>query len=211
MSSPPMGSTPPLPRPSPPVWAKADVSNTAGDWVSGTASIHPTGIVPHSAPNMAVFNSFTSTADNSTRLYQTGGIDLSAQASGEVSFWMYHENGYNTSLDTVQVQVSTDGTTWNNAGAPVARYNGTTGWARHAVNINAYTGMGMGDVRIGLLGVSKYGNDIHIDDLAVATASQCTPIASGGLVIGAVKDANTGALVSNASVKDCRPQLRHDD
>jgi hypothetical protein len=183
-------------------WGVVDVNLTAGNWATSTASSHPTGIAPHSALNMAVFNSYTATADNSTRLYRTSGINLSAQTSGEVSIWMYHENGY-TSLDTLQIQVSTDaGSTWNNVGAPVPRYNGASGWAKHTVNIDAYTGTGMTDVRIGLLGMSKYGNDIHIDDFAVSTATQCNPIASGGLVIGAVKDANTGTVISTATVKD---------
>src|SRR5450759_4567798 len=119
---------------------------------------------------MAVFNSYTASTGASTRLYQTSGIDLSGQPSGEVSFWMYHETGY-TFADTVQVQVSTNpGGAWNNAGAPIARYDGATGWAKHTVNINAYTGVGMTNVRLGFLGISSNGNDIHIVDIAVSTA-----------------------------------------
>jgi len=182
-------------------WAVVDVSGTTGDWVTSVTSIHPTGITPHSAPNMAVFNSWT-TVNGQTRLYQTSGNDLSAQPTGEVFLWMFHESGY-TYADTVQVQVSTNaGVTWNNVGAPIARYNGTTGWAKHTVNINAYTGVGMTDVRIGFLGISDYGNDIHIDDMAVSTASACTPTPASGLVIGSVFDANTSLLVMNASVQD---------
>jgi hypothetical protein len=182
-------------------WGQVDVSGTAGNWTTLTTSIHPTGINPTSAPNMAVFNSWTSSSGNSTRLYQTSGLDLSAQTSGEVSFWMYHETQY--SGDTVQVQISTDaGANWNNVDAPVVRNDGSTGWAKHTVNINAYTGTGMTDVRVGFLGTSSWGNDVHIDDMAVSTATQCNPIPNTGLVIGAVYDANTSLLVPNASVQD---------
>jgi hypothetical protein len=182
-------------------WAVVDVSGTTGDWVTRTTSLNPGGIAPHSAPNMAVFNSFT-TISGQTRLYQTSGIDLSAQPDGEVSLWMYHETGF-SSADTVQVQVSTNaGGTWNNVGAPIARYDTTTGWAKHTVNINAYTGVGRTNVRIGFLGISNFGNDVHIDDMAVSTASACNPMSSSGLVIGSVFDANTSLLVTNASVKD---------
>ncbi len=182
-------------------WGTLDVSGTAGDWVTRTTSVHPTSITPHSAPNMAAFNSYTANTGESTRLYQTSGLDLSAQTSGEVSFWMYHETGY--SGDTVQVQVSTDaGLTWNNVGTAVVRDDGTTGWAKHTANIDAYTGAGMTDVRVGFLGTSSYGNDVHIDDMGISTATVCAPIASTGLVIGAVYDANTSALVMNASVQD---------
>ena len=66
------------------------------------------------------------------------------------------------------MQVSANGgSSWENVGAPIARYDGTLGWAKHTVDINAYTGVGMTDVRIGLLGISEYGNDIHVDDLVV--------------------------------------------
>jgi hypothetical protein len=186
-------------------WAVVDVSGTTGDWITRLASVHPTGITPHSTPNMAVFNSWT-TVSGQTRLYQTSGNDLSAQPSGEISFWMFHESGY-TSADTVQVQVSTNsGVNWNNVGIPIARYDGTTGWAKHTVNINAYTGVGMTNVRIGFLGISAYGNDIHVDDMAISTAAQCNPIPTSGLVIGSVFDANTSLLVLNASVKDAALQ-----
>ncbi len=147
-------------------WGVAGVSETDGNWVTSAASIHPAGITPHSGPNMAVFNSF-STSSGQTRLYQTSGIDLSGLTNAKVSLWMYHNIEY-TNADTMQVQVSTDaGVTWNNAGAPIARYDGTAQWTQHTINIDAYTGVGMTDVRIGVLGISAYGNDIHIDDIAV--------------------------------------------
>ena len=183
-------------------WSVVDVTGTTGDWVTRTTSTYPPGIVPRSAPNMAVFNSWTASSGNTTRLYQTSGLDLSAQPSGEVSFWMYHEAGY-TAADTVQVQVSTNaGVSWNNVGAPIARYDTSTGWVKHRININAYTGIGMTDVRVGFLGISAYGNDIHIDDMVVSTASVCAPNASTGLVVGAVYDANTGTSIPDSDVAD---------
>jgi len=185
-----------------PAWNIADTSGTAGDWVTQSVSLHPAGIVPHSATNMAVFNSWTAGAGESTRLYQTSGNNLSTQTSAELSFWMYHETEYSSS-DTIQLQLSTDaGSSWNNVGTAVSRYDGTTGWAKHVVDITAYTGTGMTDVRIGLLATSAFGNDIHIDDVSITNSSGCSPIASGGLVIGAVKDANTGGIIVNATVRD---------
>ncbi|MDO9043421.1 MAG: hypothetical protein Q7U64_13945 [Desulfocapsaceae bacterium] len=155
-------------------WGVVDVSGTDGNWITSTASIHPAGISPHSAPNMAVFNSY-STQSGQTRLYQTSGIDLSSQSNATVSLWMYHDIIYPNS-DTVQVQVSTDaGGTWTDAGAPIARYDGTTQWTQHTINIDAYTGGGMTDVRIGFLGISTYGNDIHIDDIAVSSDDITAP------------------------------------
>lgn len=88
---------------------------------------------------------------------------------------MYHDIDY-TNADTMQVQVSIDaGVTWNNAGTPIARYDGTSQWTQHTVNIDAYTGVGMTDVRIGFLGISAYGNDIHIDDIAIVSDDITAP------------------------------------
>ena len=60
----------------------------------------------------------------------------------------------------------------------------------------------MTDVRIGFLGISAYGNDIHVDDLVVKNPDSCMPIPTGGLVTGSVFDANTSLVVSNPSVTD---------
>jgi hypothetical protein len=180
-------------------WVAFDTAMTAGDWTTGTVSSHPAGIIPHSSPTMAIFNSYT-TFHGKTRLQQTSGLDLSTRTNAEVSYWMYHESEY-TEADSVQLQLSTDaGATWVTVGQPVFRSDGSTGWKRHAASITAYTGPGMTDVRIGLLGDSGYGNDIHIDDVAVSPASECTPLPAGGLVIGTVRDANTGTTVLNALV-----------
>ena len=183
-------------------WGVVDVSGTTGDWVTRTTSVHPTGISPHNAPNMAVFNSWTSVS-GVTRLYRTAGVDLSAQTAAELAFWMYHETGWSGSNDSIQAEVSTDGgTTWTNVGAPFIRDDGVIGWIKHLVDFSAYTGAGMTDVRVAFKAASGYGNDIHVDDTTFSTPSDCLPTVGYGLVIGAVFDANTSLLVSNASVQD---------
>jgi hypothetical protein len=191
----------PAPPALPSGWGVADVSGTAGNWATSTATVHPSGVLPHSPPNLAYFNSWTASPGEQALLYRPNGIDLSGQTGAYVTFWMYHDTGYSSSNDTVQVAASTDGTTYYIVGPAIPRYTGATGWARHAVDISAYTGTGKTNVRIGLLATSAYGNDIHIDDLNITTPT-CNPIASGGLVIGAVKDANTGTAIPNGTVKD---------
>ena len=180
-------------------WGVVDVSGTDGNWLTSTASIHPAGISPHSAPNMAVFNSYTTVAGQ-TRLYQTSGIDLSSRSNAEVSLWMHHDMGYATNSHTVQVQVSTDaGGTWNNVGAPITRYDGTTQWTQHTINIDAYTGGGMTDVRIGFLGISNYGNDTHIDDIAITTVTYTvTPskVGNGTISPDTPQNINPGATAT---------------
>lgn len=178
-------------------WAVEDFRGTSGDWTTMTASLHPAGITPHSPPNMAVFNSFTADRRDGTRLHQTDDLVLSNQHSVIISFWMHHDAKYRD-FDRVRVQVSTNaGVTWTDIGI-VLRNNGSSGWVRHAYNLDVPTGTAT--LRVGLLGVSAYGNDIHIDDIAVSTRTVCSPIASYGLVIGTVRDGNTGAPLTNATV-----------
>jgi hypothetical protein len=99
--------------------------------------------------------------------------------SASAVLWVYHDTGYSGYTDEIQIQTSPDGTTWTNRGAPIIRYDGTTGWAQHTIDLAAL--IGAGNFRIGYLGVSNYGNDTHMDDVAVniLTAVSCTTASSG--------------------------------
>ncbi|CAG0936882.1 hypothetical protein TFLX_05778 [Thermoflexales bacterium] len=185
-------------------WAETVIvtgTYTAPNWDTSTSTRYPSGGVPHSAPNLVFFNSYSASSGAQNRLYQTSGLDLSAASGAEVSFWMYHDTGYTTNADGVQVQVSTNGgSVWNNVGTAVNRYDGSTGWKQHTVNISAYAGQS--DVRLALLGQSAYGNDVHLDDVAINRLT--CQLQAGGLVVGNVYDDNTtapllGATVSNDS------------
>jgi len=112
---------------------------------------------------------------------------------------MYHDTVYSTSNDRIQVQVSTNGgSSWANVGTAVSRYNGSTGWQQHTINLSAYAGVST--VRIGLHAISAYGNDIHIDDVSIIEQSCIAP--SGGLVVGNVYNANMTAGVNGATVSN---------
>jgi len=189
-------------------WTVTDVSGTAGDWATATATHHPSGQPPHSAPNLVWFNSWHASTGSSTRLWKNTTDTIPGGQSGFVGFWMYHDTGWSGSADRVQVQYSTDGgTTWVNAGLPVNRYDGTTGWKYHLV---ALTGAS-GSVNIGLLGISAYGNDVHLDEVEFLLGLpgtppipdnptfSCNPV-PGTLVEGFVTDANTTLPVVGATV-----------
>lgn len=156
-------------------WAVVDTAGSTGDWLTATATVHPSGVAPQSAPNLIYFNSYSATSGNNTRLYRTTGLNLATYTGADITlnFYMYHETGYSYDDDRIQAQVSTNGgSSWIDAGAPVSRYNGSTGWARHTVSLSAYAGLA--DVRIALHGISIYGNDCHVDDLTVeARTREC--------------------------------------
>ncbi len=177
-------------------WAKVDVSGTAGDWATSAGTMHPSGKASHSPPNLVYFNSYTALSGNQTRLYRTTGTDMRGLPPA-LKFWMYHDTGYSTSGDRVQVQVSTNGgATWTNVGSAIYRYDGSVGWKEHTVDLSAYGSQP--DLRVGFLGISAYGNDIHIDD--VVLGGGCLP-RPGGLVVGNVYDdagvPRAGATVAN--------------
>ncbi|MGC8915608.1 MAG: carboxypeptidase regulatory-like domain-containing protein [Thermoanaerobaculum sp.] len=189
-------------------WTVTDVSGTAGNWATATATVHPSGNPPHSAPNLVYFNSYSASTGSSTRLWKNTTDTIPSGQTGFVGFWMYHDTGFSGAADRVQVQYSTDGgTTWTNAGSPVQRYDGSTGWKYHQIELTGATGT----INIGLLGISGYGNDVHVDDVEflVGTGGTppipdnptlvCNPV-PGTLVEGFVTDANTNLPVVGASI-----------
>jgi subtilisin-like proprotein convertase family protein len=147
-------------------WAQVDVSGTAGNWARATATVHPVGNPPHSGGGLAYFNSYSCSTGSSTRLFRSLADTIPSFASSSaLSFYMYHDTGLSTKNDRIQAQVSTDGVNWVNVGNAVSRYDGSTGWKQHSIDLSSYIGQ---TIYIGLLGISAYGNDCHIDDVELS-------------------------------------------
>jgi hypothetical protein len=174
-------------------WAQLDVSGTAGNWVRSTGTVHPASGGTHSGAGLAYFNSGTvSTNGTATRLYRSAGSAIPASAtSASVTFWMFHDTGDTGSNDRVQVQVSTNGTTWTNVGSAISRYDGTNEWKQHAVPLDAY--LGQPSVQVWFLGTSSAGNDCHIDDVRFSYTPQITCAMHG---CAAVPSADLAATMS---------------
>ena len=146
-------------------WATAQVSGTAGAWTYVTSGTLPTAS-PHGGSYLAKFNSYDSASGSQTRVYRTTGFAIPSSATtATLTFWMYHDTGYSTSADKVQLQIST-GSTWANVGTAINRYDGSTGWKLHTIDLTAYKGT---TVQLGFLGISAYGNNEFIDDVTVTT------------------------------------------
>ncbi len=145
-------------------WSTAQVSGSQGAWNIASSGSYPS-VSPHGGSKLADFNSYTSNSGNATRIYRTSGFAVSSSYSSvTLTFWMYHDTGYSYANDKVQVQVSTNGTTWTNAGSAVSRYDGSTGWAQSTVDLSAFKGQ---TVYLAFVGTSAYGNDCYIDDVTV--------------------------------------------
>lgn len=144
-------------------WAIVDTSGTAGNWTFNTSGTLPSA-TPHGGSYLAKFNSYDASSGSQTRIYQTSGFAIPSTAStATLKFWMYHDTGYSSSADRVQLQVST-GSSFTNVGTAVNRYDGSTGWKQHTIDLTAYKGT---TVQLGFLGISAYGNNVFIDDVTV--------------------------------------------
>lgn len=146
-------------------WNATTVSGTSGAWYPVTASTDP-DTMPHGGSKFEIFNSHDADVGDSARLYRATGFAVaSSYTTVTLKFWMYHDNGYSTENDRIQVQVSTNnGTDWVNVGLPIARYATTNGWTQTTINLSAYKGK---TVNLGFLGIADYGNDMAIDDVTV--------------------------------------------
>jgi hypothetical protein len=146
---------------------------------------------------MAGFNSYTAHTGHNTRLHYDTALDFSAYGNAAVSFWMYHDTGFASSADRIQVQVSTSGgATWGNVGTAITRYASVAGWSQHTVDLSAYALQP--DIMIGLLGISGYGNDCYIDDLVVTgipyACNPCIACQVSGCTATATPDAGAAPL-----------------
>lgn len=147
------------------------VVGTAGVWSRSTGTVHPNGYLPQDGTYLAYFNSYTCSEGNQTRL-RTGALDFSGYSNISLSFWMYHESGFAADNDRIQVQINQIQETWENVGEPIIRYSSLSGWQQHTINLSAYADNSY--LFLGFLGISEYGNDIHIDNIVVTGSNPPT-------------------------------------
>lgn len=145
-------------------WSIQDMMGTAGNWLRSTATVHPSGQAPQDGQALAYFNSYTANINNHTAL-MTGYLDFTGYSSVNLSFWMYHDSGYPNNPDRVQIMVMNN-QQWVNVGDPVLRNVAPYGeWRQHTISLSAYAGLNY--VSVAFLGISEYGNDVHIDNVVI--------------------------------------------
>jgi hypothetical protein len=179
-------------------WFVAQTSGTTANWYTAINSSHPARIEPVSYSNMVIFNSYSANDTDKAILYTNTSTSLTSLSNAVVSFWMYHDTGYSSSQDKVQVAVSTNGSIFYLQGSAILRYSDTPGWVYHQVDISSYAGPGKPAVFIGLVGTSAYGNDIHIDDISISSLT-CQTL-NGGMLSGFVSSAPSGRPIISALV-----------
>ena len=184
----------------------ADFESTNGGFAaSGTSSSWAWG-VPTGGPGSAHSGSkvwATSLAgnyngdENSTLTSPT--IDLSAYAGQTPSIswwqWLITEDAW----DKATVEVSRNGgSTWTTVFGPASGFVDTL-WARHTIELDSTYAVSTFKFRFHLVTdfLFEYPG-WYIDDVVVGVAG-CNPLA-GGVVVGTIADANTGAALVGATV-----------
>jgi len=142
-------------------------SNT---WSRVTAGTFPTQ-APQSGAGEAMFNSFS--ASGGVRALITPPYSLQNNPAGgaPISFWMYRDNGYNTTADKIDVYYNTSASMTGavllgtvNRAIGLSPTVGSNGWYQYTFTIpNSVTST---NVYLILRATSAYGNNIFIDNVS---------------------------------------------
>jgi hypothetical protein len=143
---------------------------------------------PHSGPGEADFNSFT--AFTGVDAIITPPFPLTNNTSGAaVSFWMYRDNGYNTTPDKVDVYYNTSASLTGatllgtvNRACGLAPTVSSNGWYQYSYTIpNTVTSA---SVYVIFNATSAYGDDIYLDDVSwTSYPTPCAGVPSANSVI----------------------------
>lgn len=156
----------------PTCWSQQFVTNSLSFTYPTTGTGTPSP-APQEGSRLVMFNSY-SNSGSQTRLVSPA-ITTTGISSVDVEFqWHFSSNGGATSYLTegVQVQYSTDGSTWTNAGSLIRRYGATTGWSLQKVTLPAGAGE-QSTVYVGFLFTSNAGYDSYLDAVVIKETPAC--------------------------------------
>ncbi|MEI7898438.1 MAG: carboxypeptidase regulatory-like domain-containing protein, partial [bacterium] len=132
-----------------------------------TSTSWPSGYTAYNGTYLTMFNSFSANG-GVMRLKKTTPVSTVGFNNVTVDFAWLESSGYAGVLDKVDVQWSTNGTTWNTAGT-FNRYNAVQGWKIKSQALPAGAA-GQATLYIAFMFTSAYGNDCYLD-FAHVTAS----------------------------------------
>ncbi len=148
------GTTPPA------GWVIEQVTGTQPGITFVTTQTSPTISAAYDGTRFVSYNSY-GISSGSTRLKRTAAMSTVNKSFVMVDFAWYENPGYSTSQDKVDVQWSTNGTTWNTAGT-FLRYNAVAGWKGKNVVLPAGAN-NQATLYVAFLFTSAYGNNCAMD------------------------------------------------
>jgi hypothetical protein len=133
-----------------------------------TSSTYPT--ITQAFNNNGVLTTGARYVDFPSFSYNTGTADLTrtvatsvvGTTNATVTFQWYEDNGYSTDCDAVQVEYSTNGTSWSLVGSPICRYNATNNWYAQSVTLPAGA-QGVSTLYIGFHFTTTFGDNCNLD------------------------------------------------
>lgn len=136
-----------------------------------SASTSPTGFSATAGTYFTKFNSYTAASTGQNRLKRTTSFSTVGLTNIVVNFDWTRDDGYSSSADKVNVQYSTNGTTWTTAGSDVVRYSASgDSWTSQSVTLPAGA-ENQATLYIAFLFTSGYGNDCYLDNVVVTGGS----------------------------------------
>lgn len=164
--------------PSPPSWTTTILVGSYNWEPLGTGGVPSRS--PHTGLVQAYFNSYYAYTGSMARLSYDINLAFDywhtiwGYTDFKITFWMYHDLGYSGSTDSVSVQIDIDdGSGWNTVGLPIYRYDGSTGWKPHIIDLSDY--YDKSNVHIAFLAYSNYGNSMSIDDVEITGIENAPP------------------------------------
>ncbi len=160
----------------PTCWSSTVVTNNGGSTPSVTfvtSGSNPTSS-PQEGTRMVKFNSYNCYSGSQVRMVSLPVNTTSASSVDVEFYWLNDNTNYTSYLDNVQVQYSTNGTTWTNAGSAFNRPDGGSGatWNLKTVTLPA-AAAGQSTLYVGFLFTSDYGDNCYLDYVTIKATPSC--------------------------------------
>lgn len=139
-------------------------------WTLESSAANPVATDQNGDGGFAAFHSVGEGVGIHAR-FSSPKIDISDLENPELSFWMYHSHidSINTA-ESIEIEVKNGANDFEKVeGAKWMRDNGTTGWQRHTVSLAGVKGAK--NLRIAFVGTTDGGQDVYIDNVAIANAT----------------------------------------
>lgn len=132
------------------------------EWRQQPQTVVPPGHFPTEGAYLAEFNSYDVPTGSESLV--SAPFSLAGATTVTLSFDMFHDPGYASSYDEIQVQYDAGGG-WTDIGSAFVRPAATAGWTAESLDLSALAGLS--SVRIRLKASSAYGNNVYIDDVVL--------------------------------------------
>jgi hypothetical protein len=163
----------------PSCWKQAPVNGTNSLTFESTSS-SPVASPFGGMGYMVKWNSTSIAAVNASRLISPPLTSV-GKMSVIVEFQWHHHNSLSSYNDKVQVQYSTDGITWANAGSEIVRYFTATGWYKKTIALPVAAD-NQPVLYVGFLFTSANGYSCYLDEINIQASQACAAPVSAAIV-----------------------------